>query len=326
MPTDSFHRGTSMQAKTAIERFTSGYFATSGRSQHTKRAYLGDLHQFANFINPCRCIRSISAIDIENWSCHLKNRGYAPASMKRKLASLRIFFSYWIRRGKLRESPLAQVRIAYGPTNKLPRYLTREEISSLFQVAIDQERSVRRSSSRRTDRSFLALRNLALLTVLFATGMRVGEATALDLGDFCSDDNSFRVRGKGGRYRLAFLTAEKSIDTQHRYLRLRRQLLVRSNALFLNAQGQRLSTQGSAYALRGLAEAASLCKRLTPHMLRHTAATFLLRNGADLRVVQEFLGHASIVTTQRYTHVTKDHLRETLRRLHPERALLVDGL
>lgn len=311
-----------MEVGTAVEQFCRGYFATSARSEHTQRAYVNDLAQFANFIRPQTCIDRIAADDIENWASKLREEGYAAASMKRKLATLRVFFRYWIRRTHLSSSPMSELRINFGPTQKLPKFLKQAEMTSLLSVAQELVRKTKIQHDGQINDGFIALRNLALLRLLFATGIRVGEAASLNLSDYSHDDNSFRILGKGQRPRLAFLVAEVAIECHHQYLDIRRSIDVGTNALFLNSSGQRLSTQGIAYSLRILAESASLSRRVTPHMLRHTAATYLLRNGADLRIVQEFLGHASIVTTQRYTHVTKDDLVSTLRRCDPGLALL----
>ena len=164
---------------------------------------------------------------------------------------------------------------------------------------------------------YRALRDLALVDLLFATGMRVGELSALDIKDFLTQEASFRVQGKGGRDRLAFAVDEKTIKIQQEHLHARTRIATDSPALFLNASGQRLSTQGIANVIAQLREQAGIERHITPHMLRHTVATLLLRNGADIRVVQEFLGHASIATTQRYTHITKEHMIAVLRKRHP---------
>ncbi|MDQ2974747.1 MAG: tyrosine-type recombinase/integrase, partial [Acidobacteriota bacterium] len=123
--------------------------------------------------------------------------------------------------------------------------------------------------------------------------------------------------GKGGRDRLAFVVDEQTIRIQREHIEVRSRLTSESPALFLNASGERLSTQGIANIIAQFRKDAGIERHITPHMLRHTVATLLLRNGADIRIVQEFLGHASIATTQRYTHVTKDHLIRVLRERHP---------
>jgi site-specific recombinase XerD len=165
--------------------------------------------------------------------------------------------------------------------------------------------------------TYRASRNLALLDLLFATGMRVGEVSSLNLADFVVAEGFFRVKGKGGRDRLAFVVDEQTLRIQREHLSLRGSLRSDSPALFLNAAGKRLSTQGIANIISQFRKDAGIERHITPHMLRHTVATLLLSNGVDIRVVQEFLGHASIATTQRYTHITKDHLVRVLRQKHP---------
>jgi integrase/recombinase XerD len=158
---------------------------------------------------------------------------------------------------------------------------------------------------------------LALVDLLFATGMRVGEASALDMKDFNVVESVFKIKGKGGRHRLAFIVDKETIRIQSDHLEVHALLESESKALFINAARERLSTQGIANVTASFRQAAGLERHITPHMLRHTVATLLLRNGVDIRVVQEFLGHASIATTQRYTHVAKDHLIGILRKHHP---------
>jgi integrase/recombinase XerD len=147
--------------------------------------------------------------------------------------------------------------------------------------------------------------------------MRVGEVSSLNLADFVVAESVFRVKGKGGRDRLAFVVDERTVRTQREHLTARTGRNSQSTALFLNTAGERLSTQGIANIIAQFRKDAGIERHVTPHMLRHTVATLLLRNGVDIRVVQEFLGHASIATTQRYTHVTKDHLIRVLREHHP---------
>lgn len=161
------------------------------------------------------------------------------------------------------------------------------------------------------------LRNLALVDLLFATGMRVGEVSNLDVRDFVLPEAVFAVRGKGGRSRLAFAVDSKTLEIQRKHFVARMRIETDSSALFLNSSARRLSTQGIANVIGCFRQEAGIERHVTPHMLRHTVATLLLRNGADIRVVQEFLGHASIVTTQRYTHITKEHLIGALRKHHP---------
>jgi site-specific recombinase XerD len=182
---------------------------------------------------------------------------------------------------------------------------------------LNDDGAARLDSLMASSPEYRSLRNLALVDLLFATGLRVGEVSSLNVQDFFMRESVFRVKGKGGRDRLAVIVDEVTVRVQREYLEARTQIETRSPALFLNSSGRRLTTQGIANVIAHLQEEAGIERHVTPHMLRHTMATLLLRNGVDIRIVQEFLGHASIATTQRYTHVTKEHLRGVLRKRHP---------
>jgi integrase/recombinase XerD len=316
-----------MQLIQAISEFLNSYFSTHDRSVKTRTAYRSDLEQFAAFAGSEIVLQSLSAVLIESWAAQLRSKGYSPASMRRKIVVLKVFCSYWLRRGELTESPFWRVRLSLGRIEQLPRALTEVEMQNLLAQAgrgceattVPRKGSVLAKAQRPVPslRSYRALRNLALVDLLFATGMRVGEASGLNIEDFAVSESAFRVRGKGGRYRLAFVVDKQSVHVQSQHLEARTRLSCKNNALFLNAAGQRLSTQGMANIIAQFQRDAGIERHVTPHMLRHTVATLLLRNGVDIRVVQEFLGHASIATTQRYTHVVKEHLIGVLRKHHP---------
>jgi site-specific recombinase XerD len=154
--------------------------------------------------------------------------------------------------------------------------------------------------------------------------MRVGEVSSLDVRDFLVEEGVFKVQGKGGRDRLAYIVDKETVNIQREYLKARTRIKTENPALFLNSSDGRLSTQGIANVIAQLRRQAKIERHITPHMLRHTVATLLLRNGADIRVVQEFLGHTSIATTQRYTHISKEHLIKVLRKHHPSLNLRTD--
>lgn len=315
----------------AIEEFFSGYFSTHERSKKTKVAYRSDLDQVAIYAGPELTLSSLDASFIENWAADLRTRNYSPASMRRKMVVLKVFCSYWVRKGQLAESPFWRVKLSFGRMIQLPRSLNESEIRGLLTQAKQSQSAAKVSrkgnvvAKRRSKSALLyeyrALRNLALVDLLFATGMRVGEVSGLDVDDFVVSEAFFRVKGKGGRDRLAFVVDEQTLRIQQQHLETRSRMSAESRALFLNAMGQRLSTQGIANIISQFRKDAGIERHITPHMLRHTVATLLLRNGVDIRVVQEFLGHASIATTQRYTHITKEHLVQVLRERHPSLAL-----
>jgi site-specific recombinase XerD len=276
---------------------------------------------------------SISGNVIEKWAAYLRQDGYCPASIRRKMVALRVFFSYWVRKGTIQESPFWRVKLSLGRIEQLPRTLTEGEAWALLAQTrrshtrdrVASAKTSPRESKRASSRRYRLLRNLALVDLLFATGMRVGEVSGLDIHDFGLPEAVFRVRGKGGRARLAFATDRRTLEIQREHLNARMRIDSVSSALFLNAAGKRLSTQGIANVIGSVRQRAGIDRHVTPHMLRHTVATLLLRNGADVRVVQEFLGHASIVTTQRYTHITKEHLIGVLRKHHPSLRLRTRG-
>jgi len=369
--------GTTMRLAHAIAQFLNGYFATRDRSDKTYKAYACDLTQFGKFTGADADLTALDPEQIEGWAAELKRREYAPASIQRKMVSLRVFSHYWVRKGVIEENPFWRVRLSFGRTQQLPRTLTEGEIRRLLDQArqnwlqspedeqpltappalgaedgnghrgsplaggpststgdlasghsIDPEANPTSSSpgaralSPTTDPGwisprFLALRNYAFLDLLFATGIRVGEAASLTLASFNEEEHAYHIRGKGRRPRLAFLVAPNSLQLQATYRAARRTIQAPTDALFLNLHHAPLSTQGMANILKKLQQEAQLGRRVTPHMIRHTIATLLLRNGVDLRVVQEFLGHASITSTQRYTHITKSHLIAALREGHP---------
>lgn len=316
-----------MQMNQACVKFVSGYFSTNERAEKTKAAYRSDLRQFVVFAGEDLVLKSLSGALVERWCAHLRQRGYSPTSIRRKMVVLRVFCSYWVRKRSLRESPFWRVKLSYGRAEQLPRALSAREMRKLLSQArrksssaaalANAEGEIRTDALTASSPEYRAIRNLALVDLLFATGLRVGEVSSLNVQDYFMRESVFRVKGKGGRDRLALVVGDETVRIQRKHLEARTRVGTRSHALFLNSSGRRLTTQGIANVIARLREEAGIERHVTPHMLRHTVATLLLRNGVDIRVVQEFLGHASIVTTQRYTHITKEHLAGVLRKRHP---------
>jgi len=314
-----------MNLSTAVSEFHRGYFATHQRSHHTRNAYRIDLKQYVAWQGPDTLMADLGPDDLEGWAAELKVRDYASSSIRRKFATLRVFLSYWVRKGLLERSPLWMIRLDLAPQKTLTRTLTVEDTRRLIREVHRQVVQPTGSLSQITprDEAFTTIRNAAIIEVLFATGIRVGELVSLRLEDFRRSEFCLVIRGKGSRQRLAFLPDDRSRKAFTGYDRLRRAITTRHRRFFLNTRSNPLSTQGVARILAKAAELAGIEKRVTPHMLRHTVATFLLRNGANLRVVQEFLGHSSVTTTERYTAVCRQDLEEALGRHHPNHSRLV---
>lgn len=312
-----------MQINQAGDDFLKGYFSTHERSKKTKVAYSSDINQFQSFVGDLDLLM-LNSNHIECWAAALQKKGYSPASIRRKIVVLKVFCSYWVRNGAMPESPFWRVKISYGRIEQLPRTLTELEMRHILKQAkyeyttVEQNKTRKyKKSSKASARDYRTLRNLSLLELLFATGMRVGEVSSIDIKDFVIEESLFKIKGKGGRQRLAFIVDKATFQILVEYLKARTKIEVESSALFLNAGGSRLSTQGIAKIIAQLREDGGVKRNVTPHMLRHTVATLLLRNGTDIRVVQEFLGHASIATTQRYVHIVKEHMIRELKNRHP---------
>ncbi len=293
-----------------LEEYLQALEVGRGYSSHTIAAYRQDLEQFAAFLEEeGRPWLQVDRPAVRRFLARLQERGLSPATIARKVAVLRSFYGYLVRRGILPTHPLRALGTPKVPS-RLPRFLTVEETVALL-MAPDL-------------RTPQGLRDRAILELLYASGLRVGELVALNLGDVDWGRREVHVRGKGGRERLALL-GRPALRALRAYVYQGRPLLVGqgrpqahpdAEALFLNRWGRRLSDRSVRTLVSEYARQVGL-EDVTPHTLRHTFATHLLEGGADLRIVQELLGHARLTTTQRYTHVTQTHLREVYGRIFP---------
>ncbi len=227
--------------------------------------------------------------------------GLRPSTLARHLSSLRSFGRWLQESGRLETDPTAGLR---GPKQgrRLPRYLEEDEVEALLAAPRDEDR--------------FGLRDRALLETLYSTGCRASELTALDETDLDLRRGLVRLRGKGRKERLGML-GEPAVEALRRYLAWKANLGLDRGPLFLNHRGGRLSDRSLRRILDKCLRRAGLERHCSPHTLRHSFATHLLRRGADLRTVQELLGHASLGSTQIYTHVSLEGLRELYRRAHP---------
>jgi integrase/recombinase XerC len=276
-------------------------------SPHTVRAYGGDLDRFIAFVGDEQKLLGggVDVALLRRFLAKLHAESYQKTSMARMLACLRTFYDYFLRRGQIDTNPVRQVRTP-RLDRKLPNFLDEAEVRRLLEAT--------------TGDTFTDLRDRALLETLYGGGLRVSESTGLDLGDLQLDDVIALVRGKGGKERLSPL-GRCAADSIERYLPERAGLLGRleseTEAVFVNKNGTRLNVRSVRRILDHRCSLAGLKQRVTPHTLRHSFATHLLNAGADLRAVQELLGHANLTTTQVYTHVTTHRLKEVYDRSHP---------
>ncbi len=291
----------------AIDAFLDYLGAEAGLSERTRAAYRTDLEDFVAFAGRqgYQGPQDVRRPAVTLYLFALRRRGFQPATVARRLAALRSFYHFLVREGWVPADPTEDVA-SPKRASKLPRVLSAEEVARLL--------------SQPDARTPEGLRDRAMLELLYSSGLRVSELVGLDVGHVDLEAELVRVLGKGNRERVVPL-GSYAVRALQAYLSLGRPRLARgSSALFLGRTGRRLSRQWVWAALRRYARAAGIATRVSPHVLRHSFATHLLQGGADLRSVQELLGHASIATTQVYTHVARPHLREVFDRAHPRDA------
>ncbi|MCD6351461.1 MAG: tyrosine recombinase XerC, partial [Armatimonadetes bacterium] len=285
-----------------------------GLSPRTAEAYAGDVQGFVDFM--AAKLGEARAFDwtgadyrlVRAWIVHLRRQRYSTSTIGRRLASLRSFFRFLVNQGVLEQNPALLVGLP-GRRQRLPEVLYTGELEQLL--------------SAPDEHSPLGLRDRAILEFFYSTGVRVSELSALDVDDVDLDERIAKVTGKGNKERVVFLGEPAEAALRRYLLEGRPHLLAQARepgpqpALFLNCRGGRLSVRGIQRRVHKYVLEVALGQRVSPHVLRHTFATHLLDNGADLRSIQELLGHAALSTTQIYTHVSAERLRQSYQRAHP---------
>lgn len=280
-------------------------------SEHTIIAYKQDLKQFSEFIEQQQGqkisellgLSAVRHLDIRRFLALLQSEEYSRASIARKLAAIRSFFRYMCREGYLQDNPAASVATP-KLQKKLPQFLYLEEAKMLVEAP--------------DCTNLLGRRDRAILELLYASGLRVGELTNLNLDDLDFSIGYIKVLGKGAKERIVPV-GRQALGALEIYLEHVRPILVagKENAFFLNKNGTRLSSRSVRRIVNKYIKQVSIERAITPHSIRHSFATHLLNAGADLRTVQELLGHVSISTTQIYTHVTKEKMKSVYDQTHP---------
>lgn len=296
-----------------IEQFKQSLIHEKGASDHTVKNYTHDLLEFYAYLTEYQPdliqnrdikLDNINPLILRSFLSILFQKN-SPSSVARKLSSLRSFFQYWVKNGKISQNPARAIHSPKVP-KRVPKFLGVEEIFKLLDSPSED--------------SFQGRRDKSILELLYSCGLRVSELVKLDIDQIDSQNRMIRILGKGRKERLVPV-GKKAVESIQRYIELRSSVLKQNRdepALFLNYRGGRLSVRSVQRLLEDALIRSGLPKDISPHVLRHTFATHLLNAGADLRSIQELLGHSSLSTTQKYTHVNLDHMMKVYDEAHPK--------
>ena len=296
-----------MTLQDACESFLSHCRSAISLSEHTLRAYTFDLKDFQNHAKHETDLASLDKENLRQFIRHLREeRKLKEITIKRRIACLKLLFRWTKQEGMIDINPFDNLHERIRLPKRLPRALGSVEIS-LLSGAVNLGTS---------ENSFQMFATGIAIKLLLTTGIRVGELVKIDIDDLVLSDSSLKIQGKGNRQRLVYLFEPMLNEAIERYLPLRQTKSTASKKLFVTEAGIPFTTQKTRKLLGNLASKAGIERRITPHMLRHTAATQLLESGVDIRYVQKLLGHQSISTTEIYTQVTDHGLRGALRRAY----------
>mgnify|MGYP001248165171 CR=1 FL=1 len=300
---------------TKIKSFLYYLTTEKGSSKNTTEAYKNDLNGFANFVKKDQAIDNLDAIEIsqitkksiEDYVKWLNSREYSRATVARKIAALKSFVNFLVETGDLTKSPILDIE-SPKTIKSLPKPLLAKEVDAILTAAKDNS-------------STEGYRDSAMLSLMYWTGLRVSELIALNIDNLYLSENEpyLRCYGKGDRERTIPIP-DQTLENLKYYLREIRHNFVRNNSelgVFVNMRGERLTRQGYWLILKAYVKKAGIASNVTPHTLRHSYATHLLRGGASIRAVQELLGHANVSTTQIYTQLANQDLKDAYEEVHP---------
>ena len=299
-----------MQSKIAIEQFMDHLSSERRFSEHTLKAYRIDLHCFEVFLE-AQELSDLDQVDLDVLFNFVENQSELKASsLARRVSTVRSFFGFLFKRGLIRSNPAELIESPKLP-KALPSIIQIDDILNITQVS-------------NSNNGFLGFRNQVLMKVFYLTGIRISEMEGLNVGDFDLDEATLKVLGKGRKERVVPF-GDNQVGLIREYLNERAAFLAQQSisilhemAFFPNYKGARLSVRGIRKMVSKVMQEWSITYHVSPHTLRHSFATHMLESGADVRSIQELLGHASLGTTQRYTHLNLDHLMKVYDKCHPK--------
>lgn len=307
-----------MKIESSIETFLNAIVVERNLSEKTLEAYKSDLKTFSQIFKQ----KEIEEITTENVREFIelleKNHHYKDTSIKRKIATLKVFFNFAEQDGIIADSPTRKIRQKYKIAKHLPKVLSERELKKLLKASYNEIKFLQEMGEKNIDvdlknNSLIrAYRDCAILEILFSTGVRIGELVMLNVNDINLQERTILIFGKGRKERIIYISSDEVLNAIKEYLIYRKNIQTDTKALFLNRDKKRLSIYSIENIFKKYCSKAKIRNHYTPHCLRHTMATMLLYNGADIRAVQEILGHASVVTTQIYTEVSQKHKKKVL--------------
>lgn len=301
--------GLNSESKTFLENFKTYLLIEKNFSAHTAKAYCSDILSYLIWLDNTSCLEA-NFQKIRDYIYFIQKFNYKKTTLARKIASIRTFYKFLYRERLTDTNPTSSINAPKKPKS-LPKFLTKTEVETILSgIKIE------------TPAGF---RNRAILELLWATGMRISELSGLNFGNLNLENNEITVFGKGAKERIV-LVSDRAKNFLKRYIETARPLIAKGFTLkpiddespvFINNTGFRLQNKTIRNVINEVVNSLEFPKHVTPHMFRHSFATHLIENGADLRIVQELLGHASISNTQIYTHVSTKHLQDVFEHTHP---------
>lgn len=301
--------GLNSESKTFLENFKTYLLIEKNFSAHTAKAYCSDILSYLIWLDNTSCLEA-NFQKIRDYIYFIQKFNYKKTTLARKIASIRTFYKFLYRERLTDTNPTSSINAPKKPKS-LPKFLTKTEVETILSgIKIE------------TPAGF---RNRAILELLWATGMRISELSGLNFGNLNLENNEITVFGKGAKERIV-LISDRAKNFLKRYIETARPLIAKGFTLkpiddespvFINNTGFRLQNKTIRNVINEVVNSLEFPKHVTPHMFRHSFATHLIENGADLRIVQELLGHASISNTQIYTHVSTKHLQDVFEHTHP---------
>lgn len=279
---------------------------TKNLQEQTLKAYSSDITNFFNYINK----EKIEQIDILNYINYLfDEKKLKDRSIKRKIISLKIYFNFLEDNSIIKNNPFTKLKFKFKQEKKLPKTLQKNEVKKLLETTYNEL-----NSSKTTYKKFETIRNISLLEILISTGIRIQEASLITLNDISLQEKTIIIHGKGRKERQLFILNKYVLSSLKNWLTIRKTSSPKCNNIFINKYGNPLSIHSIENIFRKYKTLSNINIKATPHYLRHTFATNLLTNGADLRSVQEILGHSSISTTQIYLEISSNRKKQVLQK------------